>query len=70
MRDPAAILEELEPTLARAEQLSRQRTNEASTRLQVVDDILVALGWHKKDFNPETRTSLGKYTDYLPQISH
>ncbi len=38
--------------------------NEASTRLLLVDEILVALGWPKDSFHPETCTSDGTYMDY------
>lgn len=41
--------------------------NEAATRLLVVDEILIALGWTKEDFNPETRSGTG-FTDYLLSI--
>lgn len=38
--------------------------NEANTRLLLVDSTLVALGWHRKDFNPEQPVGTIGYTDY------
>lgn len=38
--------------------------NEAKTRLLLVDSILVALGWDRKDFNPEQPVGTIGYTDY------
>ena len=47
----------------RAQELAQ--ANEAKTRLLVIDEVLVALGWPKESFAPETRTSEGTYIDYL-----
>jgi hypothetical protein len=38
--------------------------NEAKTRLLLVDSILIALGWERKDFNPEQPVGTIGYTDY------
>jgi energy-coupling factor transporter ATP-binding protein EcfA2 len=46
----------------RASTLSEE--NEAKTRLLLVDLILLALGWDRKDFNPEQRAGTIGYTDY------
>ena len=40
------------------------KANEAATRLLVIDELLVALGWPKASFHPETRTADGTYMDY------
>jgi hypothetical protein len=42
--------------------------NEAATRLLLVDEILVALGWRKEEFNPEQPTGNAGYTDYLLSV--
>lgn len=39
--------------------------NEAKTRLLIIDNILEALGWSKKDFNPEHPVKHVGFTDYL-----
>jgi GTPase SAR1 family protein len=65
MRDPANILKTLEPTLQRAAELQLQTAAEATTRLEVIDLTLEALGWPRSDFHPELRTPIGTYTDYL-----
>lgn len=39
--------------------------NEATTRLLIIDEVLIALGWPKDAFNPETRASDGTFMDYL-----
>lgn len=39
--------------------------NEAKTRLLIIDSILNALGWSKKDFNPEHPIKHVGFTDYL-----
>ena len=39
--------------------------NEAKTRLLIIDKILEALGWDKKDFNPEHAVKNVGFTDYL-----
>jgi hypothetical protein len=47
--------------------------NEAKTRLLLVDQILAALGWDKKNFNPEQPAGSIGYTDYritVDGISH
>lgn len=41
------------------------QANEATTRLLIVDRILVALGWSREDFNPETKSSANSFIDYL-----
>lgn len=38
--------------------------NEAKTRLLLVDSTLAALGWDRKDFNPEQPAGTMGYTDY------
>ncbi|HXF61527.1 MAG TPA: AAA family ATPase, partial [Caldilineaceae bacterium] len=38
--------------------------SEASTRVMLIDEILVALGWSRADFNPETPAGKG-WIDYL-----
>lgn len=43
--------------------------NEATTRLLVVDEILIILGWDKKDFHPETKVGLKSFTDYSLSIN-
>ena len=45
-----------------------QDANEAKTRLLVVDEVLQILGWAKEEYNPEEKTSVGGYTDYLLTI--
>lgn len=46
----------------RAHELNSE--NEAKTRLLLVDEILVSLGWSRKDFNPEQPVGTIGYTDY------
>lgn len=65
MRNLDAYYDKMVEILKRAEALRSEEPNEASTRLQVVDDILELLGWQKADFYPEESTLLGDYTDYL-----
>ncbi len=43
-------------------------TNEATTRLRLVDEVLALLGWRKEDYNPELPTTAGDYTDYRLSI--
>lgn len=45
-------------------------SNEATTRLLLIDEVLLALGWDKKDFNPEAKTSSTGFTDYVLTINH
>lgn len=42
--------------------------NEATTRLVIIDEILVELGWDKKEFNPEQSSGAGGFLDYLLTI--
>lgn len=42
--------------------------NEAKTRLLVIDELLMALGWPKHEFNPEERAGGTGFTDYLLSI--
>ncbi len=42
-----------------------QNSNEAETRLLLVDRILAILGWAPEEYKPEQPTSTGGYTDYL-----
>src|SRR5687768_4987732 len=37
--------------------------NEAETRLLLIDEVLILLGWAKQDFHPEQHATSG-YTDY------
>lgn len=39
-------------------------SNEATTRLIIIDEILQFIGWEKEDFNPE-HPAKGEYIDYL-----
>jgi Cdc6-like AAA superfamily ATPase len=50
--------------------LKKEDSNEANTRLQIIDEALELLGWAKADFNPESRTQVGDYTDYLLKSHH
>ncbi len=59
----------VETCLDRINSLKDEEANEASTRLQLVDDILLALGWAKNEFNPEANTGISNYTDYLIKIN-
>ena len=43
--------------------------NEAKTRLLIIDELLIILGWAKEDFNPEEVTQRGQYIDYLLKIN-
>ncbi len=55
----------------RASELNSE--NEAKTRLLLVDEILISLGWDSKDFNPEQPAGAIGYTDYKMthnEISH
>jgi hypothetical protein len=38
--------------------------NEAATRLLLVDELLLLLGWDKADFHPETKVGVKSFTDY------
>jgi hypothetical protein len=51
----------------KAKKLSK--ANEAATRLLIIDEVLIALGWPKESFHPETRTSDGTYMDYLIKLA-
>lgn len=43
--------------------------NEANTRLLIIDEVLLALGWDKLDFNPESYSARsGGYLDYLLKV--
>lgn len=65
MNDPERAHLLFEPLLKRAGRLQLAGANEAATRLELVDEALLFLGWQKSDFNPEEATDLGGYTDYL-----
>jgi ABC-type dipeptide/oligopeptide/nickel transport system ATPase component len=43
-------------------------SNEAKTRLLIIDEVLSAIGWKKEDFNPEHAEN-GEYLDYLLSIN-
>jgi hypothetical protein len=43
-------------------------SNEASTRLLLIDEILILLGWDKSSFNPETHIPKAGFSDYLLTI--
>ena len=45
----------LETYLNKIEELRSQNINEANTRLQIIDDILILLGWQKSEFSPAFR---------------
>lgn len=47
---------------------SIQDANEAKTRLLIIDEVLIALGWEKEDFNPEVHAGKAGYIDYLLAI--
>ncbi|MFT4804514.1 MAG: ABC-type lipoprotein export system ATPase subunit [Psychroserpens sp.] len=40
-------------------------SNEATTRLLIIDEVLKILGWEVEDFNPESYSSSSGYSDYL-----
>ncbi len=40
-------------------------SNEATTRLLIIDEVLSILGWNKSDYNPETWLANAGFTDYL-----
>jgi predicted DNA-binding ribbon-helix-helix protein len=42
--------------------------NEAKTRLLLIDEVLLALGWNKDDFNPEQAARAAGFTDYLLSV--
>jgi hypothetical protein len=42
--------------------------NEAKTRLLLIDEVLLALGWNKDDFNPEHAAGAAGFTDYLLSV--
>lgn len=39
--------------------------NEAETRLLIIDEVLLCLGWKKDEFKPETHSAGAGYLDYL-----
>ncbi len=43
-------------------------SNEAKTRLLLIDEILILLGWDKSSFNPETHIPKAGFSDYLLTI--
>ncbi|WP_141686182.1 hypothetical protein, partial [Alishewanella sp. HH-ZS] len=44
-------------------------SNEAKTRLKIIDEVLLILGWSKDEFNPETHVKNLGYTDYLIKVN-
>lgn len=46
------------------------QANEAETRLMIVDRILEALGWPKRDFRPESPAKGAGYTDYILTVDN
>ena len=44
-------------------------SNEAETRLLIIDEILQAIGWNKDDFHPEYSAN-GEYIDYLLTVDN
>lgn len=44
--------------------------NEAKTRLLVIDETLIALGWSKESFNPELNSGPAGFCDYLLSVDH
>ncbi len=47
-----------------------QNANEAATRLLIIDEVLITLGWEKEDFNPEVNAAKAGYIDYLLSIEN
>lgn len=43
--------------------------NEATTRLLLIDEILILLGWKKEDFNPEYNCQQAGFADYALSIN-
>ena len=44
-------------------------SNEAETRLLIIDEILQAIGWNKDEFHPEYSAN-GEYIDYLLTVDN
>lgn len=63
------IYEEIKQLLSQFDEQKLYEKNEAETRLVIIDEVLLALGWEKIDFQPETHSrQSGGYIDYLLQI--
>lgn len=69
MISPDSLFPLFEANLKRIETLKSDDFNEANTRLQIIDEMLILLGWSKSDFSPEESTGNGNYTDYLIRVN-
>lgn len=69
-KNPEMYYEKFCKLMEQALKLKKEDGNEAATRLFIIDEVLELLGWAKADFNPETRTVTGDYTDYLLKSHH
>lgn len=59
------LVSRIEKIRAQHQRKSFSGYNEARTRLEVIDEILISLGWPKSSFHPETTASKVSYLDYL-----
>jgi GTPase SAR1 family protein len=67
--NPENALALLEAYLRKVKELKPDEINEANTRLQLIDEILLILGWKKKEFSPEESTGIRNYTDYIFKVN-
>lgn len=65
MSTPEMVIPEVLKLLARAEALDEEDPNEARVRLEILDGVLIAMGWRKESFYPESYDGEGGFTDYL-----
>lgn len=64
-----AVYERIEQLRSQFDEQKFYEKNEAATRLEIIDEVLLALGWEKADFKPETYSKRsGGYLDYLLQV--
>ena len=63
--DAQSALKKLEDLRFKFKNVDLSKKNEASTRLEIIDEILMILNWDKADFNPELYSNNSGYLDYL-----
>ena len=65
MSTPDIVLPAVLEIARRAVELDETDPNEARIRLEIIDEILIAMGWRKESFHPESFDGAGGFTDYL-----